>query len=244
MKFKIDLHVHTIASAHAYSTLEEIVKQAKEKSVIAFAMTDHGPAAPDGSHRYFFSNMKVIPKFINGIRIFKGIECNIIDEHGNLDLVSSDLDKMEIVLAGFHKLCGYESNSIEKNTQAIIKTIKSGYVDILAHIGNPMYPIDYEKVLLEAKKNKVAIEINNSSFKWSRKGSSENCKTIIKLAKKIGNLISLGSDSHISFDVCNLEEATKLIDNIEYSEKLIINRSLDSVESFLIERRKLIEKNA
>ena len=47
MNFNIDLHSHTIASTHAYSTIGEYVTAAKAKGIVMFANTDHGPAVPD-----------------------------------------------------------------------------------------------------------------------------------------------------------------------------------------------------
>ena len=56
MKLKIDLHSHTVSSGHAYSTLLENLRAAKEKGLEALAMTDHGPNMPGGPHLYHFYN--------------------------------------------------------------------------------------------------------------------------------------------------------------------------------------------
>ena len=50
MQYLIDLHTHTIASDHAYSTIMELVSQAKVKGMSLFAVTDHGPDVSDGPH--------------------------------------------------------------------------------------------------------------------------------------------------------------------------------------------------
>ena len=52
MKLVADLHLHTIASGHAYSTIEEYVARAKKIGLKAIAITDHGPAMPGGPHQY------------------------------------------------------------------------------------------------------------------------------------------------------------------------------------------------
>ena len=41
--YPVDLHMHTIASTHAYSTLHDYVTQAKQTGMKLFAITDHGP---------------------------------------------------------------------------------------------------------------------------------------------------------------------------------------------------------
>jgi len=48
IKLVADLHVHTISSGHAYSTVAEIIEAAAQKGLEAVALTDHGPAMPGG----------------------------------------------------------------------------------------------------------------------------------------------------------------------------------------------------
>eukprot|EP00831_Metopus_contortus_P071890 TRINITY_DN65646_c0_g1_i1.p2 TRINITY_DN65646_c0_g1~~TRINITY_DN65646_c0_g1_i1.p2 ORF type:complete len:295 (-),score=36.31 TRINITY_DN65646_c0_g1_i1:91-975(-) len=237
MSYKIDLHVHSIASQHAYSTIQEIVQQAKLKNLKAIAITDHGPSAPDAPYRYYFSNMRVIPDIIDGVRIYKGVEANFISEKGELDLEKSDLEKLDIVLAGFHKLTGYGKSEKKRNTKALINAIKTGYVDVVAHMGHPMFVTEYKEVLKVAKEYNTAIELNNSSFTGSRKGGEKNCIEIIQMAKEIGNYISLGSDSHISFDVGRLDVVTNLLKEYSYDTDLVINQSIEFLDDFLKERR-------
>ena len=43
-----DLHTHTIASGHAYSTINEIAAEAARRQLRLIGMTDHGPALPGG----------------------------------------------------------------------------------------------------------------------------------------------------------------------------------------------------
>ncbi|NLK63060.1 MAG: PHP domain-containing protein [Fusobacteria bacterium] len=239
MKYNIDLHVHSVASQHAYSTIEEIARQANKKGIKAFAITDHGPNAPDAPYRYYFSNLRVIPNYIDGVRIYKGIEANIISEKGEIDLGDNDLNKLDIVLAAFHKNTGYNHETYDKNTNAVINGIKSGKIDVLAHMGHPLFQLNYELAVKTAKEYNTAIEINNSSFTGSRKGGEKNCHEIIKLAKKYGCFISLGSDSHISFCVGELFESIKLIEQYDYDQNLIINQSMEFLENFLKNRKKV-----
>ena len=41
-----DLHTHTIASTHAYSTVTEMVQAAAAKGLYALAITDHARTMP------------------------------------------------------------------------------------------------------------------------------------------------------------------------------------------------------
>ncbi|WP_370516494.1 PHP domain-containing protein [Gilliamella sp. Pra-s60] len=49
--FLIDLHVHTMSSAHAYSSVYENIMIAKQKKLKLIAITDHGPKLDDSPHR-------------------------------------------------------------------------------------------------------------------------------------------------------------------------------------------------
>ena len=86
MKIVADLHIHTVSSGHAYSTVMENVRAAADKGLEMIAITDHGPAMPGGPHEYHFGNMQVLPDELFGVRILKGVEANVIDRAGNLDL--------------------------------------------------------------------------------------------------------------------------------------------------------------
>ncbi|MEX9163562.1 PHP domain-containing protein, partial [Salmonella enterica] len=38
--YPVDLHMHTVASTHAYSTLSDYIAEAKRKGIKLFAITD------------------------------------------------------------------------------------------------------------------------------------------------------------------------------------------------------------
>lgn len=80
MNYLGDFHIHTVASNHAYSTIRDIVSQAKKKGLKYIGITDHGPSMLDGPHYYYFANLGIIPDIIDGVRVLKGIESNIIDQ--------------------------------------------------------------------------------------------------------------------------------------------------------------------
>ena len=86
MNYIADLHTHTIASDHAYSTLLENIEYAKRAGMQALAITDHGPGVEDAPHLWHLLNMKSLPREIEGVRILRGVEANIMDMEGNLDM--------------------------------------------------------------------------------------------------------------------------------------------------------------
>ncbi len=238
MNYLIDLHVHSNASSHAYSTVEELVAASKKIGLKGFALTNHGPILPDSPKHWHFGNLKVLPDFIDGIRVYKGIEANIISYEGDTDLPLEYYEGLDIVLAGFHSLTPYsEESTLEQNTQTILNIIEKGKVDILAHLGNPKYPLDYEKVVKYAAEKNVAIEINNSSFEKSRKGSETNCLEILKLCKKYNGFVSLGSDTHFSMNIGNFSKIIKMFEELNIDENKILNSSFEILDKFLKSRR-------
>lgn len=239
MRYPIDLHIHTNVNPHAYSTLEENIRSAQEKGMRVIAITNHGPALQDSPHWWSLVNMRVIPEYVGDLRVLKGVETNIIDENGNFDINQRIYDVMDIILCGLHTVEAYgDPSDIIKNTRAVINMIRSQKIDIMVHLGNPQFPLEYELVVQEAVKAGVAIEINNSSLKNSRKGSRPNCKKILELCKKYEAMVSLGTDSHISYDIGEFKEAQLLIEEVGYPVESIINYSMENLDKFLENKRK------
>lgn len=236
MRILADLHVHTLASGHAYSTIGEIAAVAAAKQLELVAITDHGPAMPGGPHEYYFGNLRVLPAEISGVIILRGAEVNILDEQGRLDLGNQYLEQLDIILAGLHNVC-MEQPCREHNTRALVHALQNPYVDIVVHPGNPNFPIDLEEVVCAAKMLGKALEINNSSF-IVRRGSRDSCLEIAHLAKKHDVLLSISSDAHFAADVGQLESALKLALQAGVPEENVLNLNADRVKSFLTSRGK------
>ena len=236
MKILVDTHTHTIASGHAYSTLLENCLEASRKGLKLIALTDHGPAMPGGPHLFYFGNLKAVPTEIHGVEVLRGVEANIIDYDGRLDLDEDRLKRLDIVVASLHDVC-ITPGSKKDNTRAIIGAIKSGLVDIIAHPGNPAFEIDKKEVLKAAKDYNVLIEINNSSLGISRPGSYQNCSEIARLAVEMGNLLTLGSDAHICYHIGEFNEALKMLTECGVTEENIISTDPEGLKRFLKIRR-------
>lgn len=239
LKFLTDTHCHTISSGHAYSTITEIVEVASEKGLKLIAMTDHGPAMPGGPHIFHIANQRVIPDYIKGVRVLKGVEANIMDFDGGLDLPERYLKKLEIVIASLHDVC-IEPGSVEENTGALVAAMKNPYVDIIAHPGNPYYPIDIDRLIQCACETGTLIEINNSSFTGSRKGSAENCKNIAAKAKEKGVCLVAGSDCHICFDVGRFNKIEEIFKELDMPEELVINTNPGKLIDYLNKKGKKV----
>ncbi|GAB4221654.1 MAG: phosphatase [Spirochaetales bacterium] len=235
MNIVIDTHTHSVASGHAYSTVDDLARAATAKGFYGFVLTDHGPALPGGTHPYHFSNLRILPEQIHGARFYRGIEANILDTEGTIDLEPRFLARLDYVLAGLHDIC-FPPKDREEHTKALLAALESPYVDAISHPGNPSYPIDYEAVVEAAARHGKALEINNASFRI-RKGSDENCLSIAKLCVAKGARMVLGSDAHYHADLGRFEKALALVEAAGAPEELVINSSVERFHAF-IERRK------
>lgn len=242
MKLIADLHVHTLSSGHAYSSIEEYVRRAKEIGLEAIAVTDHGPAMPGAPHYYHFSNMRMIPREINGIKILRGVEANIMNENGEIDLTEQEIKwgELDVVIAAMHPRCvlpgmgpGYENQGEAKNTAVLIKAMQNPYVNVIAHPGNPKYPVIIKEVVAAAKENQVLIEINNSSD-FSRPGSHSRCVEIAREAKRIGWKVVVGTDSHISTMLGVFDDALRLLREAGLTEEDVVNSSWEKLGRYLL----------
>lgn len=223
MKYEVDVHTHTIASGHAYSTLLENAKAASEKGIKVLGTTEHGVTMPHSPHIWYFDNYKILPRELFGVTMLYGVEANIIDYDGKLDIDDSKLDKLDIVIGSIHDEV-YKVGTSEENTRAFINVIENGKVDIIGHLGNPGVPVDFEKIIICAKENDILIEINNSSFTTSRPGSFGNCRKIALLCKKYNTKLIINSDAHFCTKIGEFKEAVNMLESIDFPEELIINK--------------------
>lgn len=236
MNFVADLHVHTISSGHAYSTVTEIAQAAAKKTGLEMiALTDHGPKMPGAPGPYHFSNQVAIPERLYGVRVLKGIEANVINRDGGLDLEETRLEKLDLVAAGLHTFCA-PYGSMDENTMMLINAMKNRYVDIIVHPGNPEYLIDEAIVVQAAAELDVALEVNNCSLTAARRGSTPHCHNIINLAKLYGTKLIVGSDSHFADTVGDFGAADEILTAHGIPEEQVLNTSLDRILAHLNRR--------
>lgn len=241
MKILVDTHTHSISSGHAYSSLQEMAKEASMNGTLMFALTDHGPSMLGAPTLFHFGNLKAIPAVIYGVRVVKGVEANIIDFKGNTDMPDDYLKKLEFVIASLHEPC-IEPGTIEENTAAFVNALRNPFIDAVGHPGNPQFEVDIDEVVKTALKYNKMIEINNHSFDV-RKGSWENCVKFAAKCKEYGVRVVCGSDAHISFDIGHFPKVLKIFEEVGMPEELVLNTSLDKMEAYLKERKDRVSQH-
>lgn len=240
MKIIADLHTHTNACTHAYSTIDEMVRAAADENLYAIAITDHGRAMEGAPGAYYFESLSLVPSELYKVKVLKGMEANIIDFDGNLDASDKLLSTLDWVVASMHTITLKDKPDVSKCTNAYLKVCANPYVHVIGHSGSPYYKYDYETVVKECVKTNTLIEINNATFTGFRKDSIPNCKKIAQLCKKYGARVVVNTDAHFASNVGKVPFALQMLTEIDFPKELVVNSSLDNLKQFLSEKNIVI----
>ena len=230
----LDVHTHTIVSGHAYSTIREMARAAKKKGLEVLGITEHGPRMPGSCHKMYFQNMRILDRNAYDVDILFAVELNVLDEAGRVDLAEEELKAMDIVIASMHTPC-MAPLSKNGNTWAILHVMENPYVNIIGHLDDSRFPVDYETIVKEAKRCHELLELNNSSLLPTsfRPNAKENNEKLLKQCKKYEVPIVINSDAHVDTSVGEHEMAKKLLQEVDFPETLIVNRSYDELKKYI-----------
>jgi len=238
MKIIADLHTHTIASGHAYSTLMENISFARKKRLQVLGASDHAPALEDAPKETFFINLKTVEKEWGALQLLHGVELNILNGYGDIDLTYESLNELDYAVASLHSPV-FPRGRRSLCTDAAISVMSNPHVYILGHPDDDHMPLDYEAITLEAKHNHVALEVNNSSLCPGsfRVGAANNYCRMLRLAKKLEVPVIVSSDSHICYEIGTFTRALDLLDELEFPEELVVNSSINRLTDFWEQRK-------
>ena len=234
MKIELDMHTHTLASGHAYSTIQEMARAGAEKGLKLLGITEHTSGIPGTCDPIYFRNLHVVPREMYGVDLMLGAEINILDAKGNMDADEALMKRLDIRIAGIHLLC-YEYGTKEENTFGMIQAIRNPYIQIISHPGDGTAELDFEPIVQASKECGTLLEINNSSLKPARgkQDARVNNLEILRLCKQYEVPVILGSDAHISFDIANYQYVYELLQETEFPEALIVNQSVGMFRNYL-----------
>lgn len=223
MKITGDYHTHTIYS-HGTGTIRDNVKAAIDKGLNEIAICDHGPGHKlYGVDKKELINMrKEIDKLneeFEEVNILLGIEANVMDFNGTVDVDDEIFQLIDILLLGFHygivpstlkdgfiffvlnpisKVIPYLEKKMKSlGTDALIKAMDKYPIDIITHPGSKV-KLDIKRLGEAAYKKGTALEINSSHSQLS----IENIKTALGTDVEF----YIDSDAHEPKDVGNCKE--------------------------------------
>lgn len=241
MRLLADLHTHTVASGHAYSTVTELVMGARARGIELIAVTDHGPSVPQGAHPWYFWNMKVVPSVLDGVRVLKGCEANPSPDSDNgIDLPDDLLRLLDFVSVGFHPLTGFDAKDRGRNTDALLRVIANPFVDQITHPGNDEeFPLERDAIVEAAAHHRVILELNDHSFApTSSRAPASGCeRAFAQAALAAGAPIAIGSDAHYALHVGRFDSALQVAEELGMSEANLVNRDAVTVLDFLLSKR-------
>ena len=238
MEYILDLHTHTIASGHAYSTIKEMAQAASEKGLKLLGITEHSMTMPGTCHAFYFQNMEVNPRERFGVEMMFGSELNIIDYDGHVDMEERILNMLDYAVASFHTPC-IKPGSMAENTRAAWKVMENPHVLILGHPDDGRFPLDYEEIVRASKETGTIIELNNSSLhpESFRDNAFENDRILLKLCMKHDVPVVVDSDAHVDIDIGNHIYAQKILEEVGFPEELILNDRPELIKKRILEKR-------
>ncbi|OPL07417.1 MAG: hypothetical protein AVO33_05790 [delta proteobacterium ML8_F1] len=228
MKMTMDLHTHTTYS-HGLGSIEDNVKEGIRKGLEAMAISDHGPGhlgfgIKPGALKQMRRELDALQEKYPQIKLYLGIEANILGRDGAIDVSEEDLGLLDYVLCGYHFgskpgkwtrdlpvhlfnllnrwTGGFEKKARALNTEATVNCLMNNRIDVLTHPG-AKGPVDMLEVARAAEKAGTMLEINNSHGHLSE----EELK--ICMLTKVRFIV--GSDAHKPGDVGRYKEALKRI---------------------------------
>lgn len=234
MKTQLDVHTHTIASGHGYSTIQEMVTAAASLGLKMLGITEHGPSIPGTCNPLYFHNLICVPRELYGVKLLLGAELNILNTQGEVDLDEEHLRMLDLRIAGIHGVC-WQGGTREENTAGVVRAMRNPYVQIISHPGDGTAQLDFEQLVVAAKETHTLLEINNHSLHPLRHKATAHNNTLqlLRLAKKHQVPLILGSDAHFSTMIAQYDRLLPLIEETDFPDELIINYDMERFLSYL-----------
>jgi DNA polymerase (family 10) len=192
-----DLHMHTVAT-DGKATLEEMAEAARELGYEYIAITDHSKALAmangldEARVVEFAKRVRDLDKAGMGIRVFSGLECDIMKD-GAMDIAEDALAELDLVVGSVHNNMSMESAEM---TDRLLRALESPSLRVLGHptgrllLQREPYPFDFEKIVDEAVRRGVALEINSSPERLDLNAQ------MARAAKARGARFTISTDAH------------------------------------------------
>lgn len=233
MKLIADLHTHTLASAHAYSTVMENTAQAEKVGLKMMAVTDHAPQMEDSPHIWHHHNLSALPRVINNVFVLRGIEANIMDNNGTIDIDDDLMRKLDWIVASYHWGEGTKSEI----TQSYIKLLENPHISCLGHMDNPHFGYEMREVCRVCHTQQKAMELNVARIRDERRTETrEFYKKLLSICAEEDTLVAVNTDSHFCSTIGDFAPALSIIDEVGFPEKLLLNADEKKIKQLVIRK--------
>ncbi len=242
MQFFSDLHVHTVASTHAYSTVTENAAQAAKIGLKLMAVSDHAMSMWDAPHIWHHQNLEVIPRYLNGVFIVRGIEADLMDYNGKLDVKEDLLLTLDWAIASYHKVCCEPGTELQ-HTDSYIKALETKGINCLGHTDDPRYPYEVRTVCRACHDLGKAMEINVARIivKDSNPARAEISKkfyrNMLSICAEENTNVVVNSDAHFWNAIGAFDEAAKLIEEVNFPHELVLNLDEERIKNHIVNQR-------
>ncbi len=164
-----DLHMHTTETDGHFS-MQEMAEAARAKGYRYIAITDHSKAlamANGLDEKRLMGQIEQVrqtSKQWEDFTILSGCEVDILQD-GRLDIDDEVLAQLDVVIASVHSHMHIEAAEM---TERLLSVVENPYVNILGHptgrllLRRDPYAYDFERVVTEAGRRGVRMEINAS----------------------------------------------------------------------------------
>ncbi|MBD3239133.1 MAG: PHP domain-containing protein [Chitinivibrionales bacterium] len=230
---EVDLHAHSHFSLCGLHSIMEMLAGARDRGMAALAVTDHGPTLGGRVSTTFFDRL-IDP--VPGVRLLKGMECNLAGDQGDIDLPSRVAPYCDVVLLGVHPNTP-SGLSPSAYTDMLVRALeRNPIVDMVTHPNSTEYPLELDRLAHEAARLNVALELNNSKTALRRVADSVT-EELLAACSREGCSIVVCSDAHALNEVGNDEAVRPLLQRLSFPEELIVNRTAESAFAWIESRR-------
>lgn len=250
----IDMHTHSIFSKHAFSTIEENIKEAKNKNLKYMVVSDHFIGNGDYIDKKnevdrIINIQKRINRFDQSFKIIGSAEFNLNQDIENWNklknlkwkpvglhtwFVDTNLLDLEDAYDLFIKAYDKYSFNCFVHIDREFENFKDGkYINKDISIIKKEVQEWFYQICTFAKRNDIFIEINEGSLVNDVCGGINRVKVLLEIAKENKNIITLGTDAHYSKEVGDFSIGLQLLNEIDFPKKLILNCDEEMIKTFI-----------
>ena len=238
---EIDTHTHTVLSGHAWSTMRENITRAKAVGLRGICSTEHSAAVPGAAPEFGTFSLAMVPKEQDGVRVYYGLEADIISVEGKLCPSDRYLEMLEFCIASMHTVATDMQRTKDFCTEAYLAVLENPFVSVIGHADRTSFPCDLEAVVRKAGVQGKMMELNNASLIPARIAGRENVVRIARLCMQYDVSVCVCSDAHYDTMIGDVQLVQDLLRELEFPQELVMNRKKERFDRFIEDRRKEIE---